>query len=143
MGRAAFLSRLVFHCNETEDGELREYITKVGVSKNRKHTIAKHARRIVPSTKWTKEMDAVRWQNKEDMIQGDVALLIETPKSRKIDPSNFIEFFQDAFQTIWYDDDRVVRGGVWYAGNTDRFVIRAKPLSANFPLFISNAYEGS
>lgn len=107
-----------------------ELVTKVGVSKNKKHIIVlgqKSPRRIITSREWRDGITQVRYETKKEFITGDIVLLVIVPKNRRADPSNYIEFFQDALQGRWYENDKQVRRGMWDESDGDDFIIRAKP----------------
>ena len=91
---------------------MNEYRTRHASSKNEKHVIARlgnHGRRIMTSAKWRSDTTAIRLTAKGKILEGDLAAHLICPRNRRRDPSNYMEFFLDALQGVFYENDKQVR----------------------------------
>ena len=100
-------------------------------------------RRIMTSREWRDGINQIRLETKKEFITGDIVLFVTVPRNRRADPSNYIEFFQDALQGRWYENDKQIRGGIWDEGDGDVFIIQAKSRTEMFRSYLSNAYDAS
>lgn len=90
---------------------MNELRTHYALSKNEKHTISKWSRIVVPTAKWRIETAKMQLmaKHKGKILEGDLVAHLICPKNRRRDPSNYMEFFLDALQGVFYENDKQVR----------------------------------
>lgn len=82
-------------------------ITEYGVSKNQKYA-DKGSKRL--SKKWNDYKLLVRNDAKNsNKLKGNLIASLEVPKNNRHDVHNYLEFFCDAFEGKWYDNDKQIK----------------------------------
>lgn len=84
-------------------------VTEFGVSKNEKYADRGSKRH---SKKWKEYKLLARNDAKgkgKRNLKGDLGALLLVPKNNRRDVHNFIEFFLDAFEGKWYENDKQIK----------------------------------